>query len=326
MTIISKHHQRGTAATEFMLALPFFLVLVFIIMEVSLMWVDKHFLRLAGFEAGRVFITSALENPCEDADLVRQARAVAGLRMAAVAPSVAEVFQTNRLEIKWDGFGQGIGAQIGGAAAHIIERLPAAMVLTELQCQYNSDSQIVDVNMTYRRTAKMPLVKHIIWGLYMIRNLGSDYFSMDSSYYDIEVKNPVAKPIGELRSVLTHWRSDVASAAAMLEAGGWGEDTSSWAMGWTQELDAGLNKAEQQIEDNLAATGKVVTAVIYAMPESLRLVPIRVTVSMRKSYYDRKGEEWKEGRAVAVAPFTSSGKDSPWYHWVRKIQDEVVDW
>lgn len=52
----SKKSRKGVAALEFLFAAPAFFVLVFFVIEIALIWNDRHLMRLAAYRAGKVVL------------------------------------------------------------------------------------------------------------------------------------------------------------------------------------------------------------------------------------------------------------------------------
>lgn len=105
-----RHKNAGIAAVEFLFAAPAFFILVFFVVEVALVWNDRHIMRLAAYKAARAVVKTrtsqnisnslcwveptagTAEDPTSpDAQVHIAARRAAAKVMATVTPSVTQL-------------------------------------------------------------------------------------------------------------------------------------------------------------------------------------------------------------------------------------------
>ena len=177
--------QRGAVAVEFLLVMPTFIFLCMLILELSLSLVDRHFMKLAAFEAARSYLTEPVENPCADgltdiekekASKIRtRAKRAAVLKMAAVSPSIISFLAGFGIDAKSAELGDFTtsGGPFTKAIAHLMVRIPTAWALTHVKCSYSSVDDSVTVDLTYLRAPEMPFVKHALWAVWVINEMNN---------------------------------------------------------------------------------------------------------------------------------------------------------
>ncbi len=166
--------QSGVAVVEFLFAAPAFFILMFFVIEIALVWNDRHIMRLAAYRSARAVIKARAEsvNPPNlcwkhpslggpiDPDFERVqtvARRSASKVMATVTPSVTQLLNILRLPATAIGtaVGQSFDASIEAksiasfaevddritsnpyvhAIVRMMKGLPAAWLFTDLRCE-----------------------------------------------------------------------------------------------------------------------------------------------------------------------------------------------
>lgn len=166
----SFNRGRGVAVVEFLFAAPAFFILVFFVVEIALVWTDRHIMRLAAYRAAKTVVKMRSEYPgpklCWGDDpgpndpgriILKASRRSASKVMATVTPSITQLMTMfgNPLDGKNiedllgfevnQAFGDGAsGADVLGrvgenpyvhAIFRMMKGLPAAWVFTELECK-----------------------------------------------------------------------------------------------------------------------------------------------------------------------------------------------
>jgi hypothetical protein len=166
----NKRNQGGQVIVEFLFAFPAFLLLALFVIELSLMWTDKHIIRLAAYDAARATLARVPHQglwadnaqPVEigylrdslcwqdqlaharDKDLRKAAVWAAARKTALIAPPFTGLIQS-----AFGLFGQDLdfldlsnvlggnqGTRFASAILGWVNGLPAALALTRLSCSY----------------------------------------------------------------------------------------------------------------------------------------------------------------------------------------------
>jgi hypothetical protein len=165
--------KRGVATLEFLFAAPAFFVLVFFVIELALIWNDRHLMRLAAYRSARAVIKTQAEtkpaptnlcwssSPSMPAETPRQQLVQAAARrsavkvMATVTPSVSQLMTSLGLGAGGQSFGKAVDLDIENnissklsvvansieknpyahAIIRMLKGLPAAWAFTEVECQ-----------------------------------------------------------------------------------------------------------------------------------------------------------------------------------------------
>ena len=167
----NRRARRGVAVVEFLFAAPAFFVLLFFVIEIALVWSDRHVMRLAAYRAARTVIKMRAETQSPGAALCwrlppnidpqsklifKKARRSASKVMSTVTPSITQLLTMfgnpvdgkaiekmigdDVLQVFGDGMpvGDGVSAVGKNPYVHAIFRmmkgLPAAWIMTDLQC------------------------------------------------------------------------------------------------------------------------------------------------------------------------------------------------
>lgn len=170
---LRNHSKHGVAVVEFLFAAPAFFILVFFVIEIALVWNDRHIMRLAAYRAARSVVKTRFTQPpgsdlCwkipeaggpedpKSREIHAAARRAASKVMATITPSVSQLLTMFRIPstgdqpagAPFDAFiTESTAAQFGSGAAsvtsnpyvHAIVRvmkgLPAAWIFTDLRCE-----------------------------------------------------------------------------------------------------------------------------------------------------------------------------------------------
>lgn len=350
--------KRGVAVTEFVIVFPTFLIFSLFVIEISLMWADRHVLRLAAFEAARALVTEAHmtdstgsvcwpENPQNQADqqlkdrLLSVAKTAAVNKVAIIAPTIT--YFAGQIP----GLGQGaatldnalsVGQTSTGRYLSAFKRFalawPMAWAMTTPKC--TESNGIVTINLEYQRAPRMPYVGSLLWAIRATGKLNSasqnvveininelDYYGLKTDLNVAQAATQIQAARQELKDSITimkdmDWDRLTGSdsplnglvAANMLDpifaANGAIDTYANTALGLVQQARSVVQKASP-----------IVTAIVYAVPENLRLVPMNVEIKMSKGLpgSGAPNRDW-EGRAFLVAPLTTG----IWNDWTQKMQ------
>ncbi len=202
---IPHHRERGVAVVEFLFAVPAFLILVFFVVELALMWTDRHVMRVAAYRAVRTLIKirteqgqTAAAQLCwdetatdggteENKAAMQRPRRAATKVMSMVTPTIGQMLggfgQSNSSALEsglTQPFQAGFAALMSNAEdqdfirplMRLIKGIPSAWYLTKLSCKsmpYGmNNAPGVEITLTYYRSAKMPFVGQLLWILYFL--------------------------------------------------------------------------------------------------------------------------------------------------------------
>ena len=160
--------QRGSVGFEFVLTMPLFLLIVFVVLEISFCWVDRYLLRLGTFEAARVVtliddFSACTEESCEcSEEALKKAEYRLALRLAN---SAAELNAKVTKKILGD---QGGGSEPLSQSSprlaqmasfgRFVAGIPTAALLSQItQCQFVPRENAVRMQTRYHRPVKVPL-------------------------------------------------------------------------------------------------------------------------------------------------------------------------
>lgn len=327
------NRMQGQVAVEFLIVLPAFLFVILISLEFAFMYIDRHFVRYAAYEAGRVYVGAFDGAVCSQSQN-NLARHAAVSKIAAIAPPVSRFageFGLN-LRVPSPSLGQN-GLSL--AAKHLFERYGPAYALTHVKCRPVSDRS-VEVEVVYFRSARMPFVKHVLWALHVMKefnqfvhdqgldNLGR--FKLDRSYRNIYFD---PKQIGagtnalavqsQMTKILNYGQQLNLNLSQLSGALSQAQMFQNDVQQKVNEITTSANQQINQISGDLNDQITVVNALIYAIPESLRLVPLRVKIRMQRPLVDRFDDaEWR-GQAFGVADFSRAPLDENWREWAINL-------
>lgn len=170
----SKQGRSGIAALEFLFAAPAFFILVFFVVEIALIWNDRHMMRLAAYRAARSVVKSRADIPSngglcwtvpqtgtpetpENKKIHAAAKRASAKVMSTVTPSVTQLmtmlgvggtatgtpagfsFESAIEQSITSEFGSTVDTIANNPYVHALTRmmkgLPAAWAFTSLKCQ-----------------------------------------------------------------------------------------------------------------------------------------------------------------------------------------------
>lgn len=356
-------NKQGSAIVEFMVVFPAFLFICLFVIEISLIWVDKHFLKIASFEAARSLITEEGNNPCDpnvagSADNLTRAKRAATLKVAAISPSLSKLVAEAGLKIQMPQVltRPDTNSTLFNAFMHLMVRLPSAYALTQVECTVLDDNSL-KVNLTYWRSARMPFVRDAIWASYVLIFLnkkiaqsglgGLVQFSLDDLYHNIQIDpKSVQANLPSTPFVKDAIKSALGGMAGMnLDFGKASEILSQlpqidgFDMGYfdlSNRVSEFVNKPWEKnlLKDGLNSQSRVLTSIVYAMPEILRLIPLHAETRLTRFKVDNADDPWDDGYAFLIAPFntknikgtSSDGGDHNWRHWALGMSQDFGHW
>jgi len=350
--------KRGVAVTEFLIVFPTFLIFSLFVIEVSLMWADRHVLRLAAFEAARALTveahisqsTSSMcwpEHPQHQADRDLKKKILAVAKTAAVnkVAIIAPTFTYFAGQIP--GLGQGANALDAALSANqsasgrylsgfkrFVLAWPMAWAMTSPKC--SETDGIVTINLEYQRAPRMPYVGGLLWAIRATSKINQ--VTDDVVTFEIDERNyyGVRSDLnaGQAESKIEAARNELKDSVAIMKHMDWerltGNDNPLVGLVSVDDLDpifaadgiidSYANTALNLVQEARSIVQKaspIVTAMIYAVPENLRLIPMNVEVSLSKGLPGNgNGNRNWDGRAFLVAPLTVE----PWSKWTQKLQ------
>jgi len=366
----TKHHdQTGAAAVEFLLVMPTFFFLCMLILELSLSLVDRHFMKLAAFEAARSYMTETSGNPCaegqtdaeksESRKIRNRAKRAAALKMASVSPSIVGFIHNLGININTtavNGFANSSGP-FAKAISHLLVRLPSAWALTHVKCSFDPIDEAVTVDLTYLRAPEMPFVKHALWAVWVINEMNSALmaggidglmrFDLGQHYFGVYGSSPAIETMKQRFGDLKNKINDTISGAAQLGVGlheaattlsgipGFNETFGTYFASASTAYTNAVAKSGADLNSGLSAIGtaidngtapiqqalddqsKLLSSIVYATPEALRLIPMKSSVRLTRSRVARSADPWTDARAFLVAPFSTPNAENGWRDWAR---------
>lgn len=252
------------AAVEFLFAAPAFFIVVFFVVEIALIWNDRHIMRLAAYRAAKsvvktrgdlapngghlCWIPTSGPPSADDQKVKDNARRAAVKIMALVTPSIEQL-----LPSFGSSAGSAISTQINSdpalattattagtdymhAILRVMKGLPAAWIFTELDCK-DVSPDMVEVTVTYNRSAKMPYIGNVMWALHEIAKLGSGavpggtpgggpsdgntgYFRIDPLTYGLEIGVNLSSPavIADVKAQILKIVADLGTSSGATNA------------------------------------------------------------------------------------------------------------
>lgn len=338
---------------EFAIVFPLFIFVTMLTFELSLMWVDKHFMRYAAFEAARTLVLSDKTDPCNDPHEIKKAMKRVSLKMASITPPIQHFSSMLGLNLGTSVSSVSTGFLPGmkQAIERIVTRYPTAYALNSIEkCHWDSATSSVEVTLTYLRAPRVPFVKHAIWLVYGITELNKQApqvagskvveLSLGENFATIDGSSPLLTNFSNKLTIIKNNISTTLQKAKELElnitqistalsssAGITGAFSSilspsltgsaSGVLGVISKVQSDIQTAQSSINDQ----AKVLSAVMYAVPEKLRFIPMSVTVRLTKPKYTQQGKDWDDGKAFLVAPFVDS-KAANWREWATNMSQQ----
>lgn len=374
--------KRGSVVVEWVIVFPTFLFLCLLVIEMSMMWTDRHIVNLAAYEAARTLaIQDVAGKSCDDARAMKSAERAAVFKVAMIAPSPAYFLRgllepnqfTSEVSAAERQIDEKFGkTRLGTALKRQVLGIPSAYALTSLTCYEDADGYI-NVDVRYLRAPKMPFVGGALWATSVFQsiqkfNIGEtssvgDFlqFELDEYYFGAKVRSPaIEKFRNKYQTVKSGIKDSVDGAAGLgvkltdlaslvrslpggseignifARAGTAATDASRTASDKLNAVSTPIDNTLKSIEKSLNDHSSVLTAMIYQVPASLRLIPMHATVRLKKDFADRRDDEdWTDGKAFLVAPFavTDEAKsNSPsedtldlWTTWAKGLSSSSID-
>jgi hypothetical protein len=354
--------KRGVAATEFLIVFPTFLIFSLFIVEVSLMWSDRHVLRLAGFEAARALVTEAHlagtpdsvcwpVNPQHQQDrdrrdrLLSVAKTAAANKIAIIAPTLTffagqlpGLGQAASAVDATLSAGQSVTGRYLGAVKRFVLAWPMAYAMTSLKCSEQAD--MVTVSLEYQRAPRLPYVGSLLWAIKSTQKLNSTTGGIveigvnNHDYYGITTDVEIPQALARANAARTELQDTIRIMKNMSWEQISGATSPLNGLVSASLLDPVFNSGgavDRYLDSALGAVGTargfinragpVATAIVYAVPENLRLIPMKSEVRLSKGLPANgdPNRPWT-GRAFLVAPLTT-GDDIAWSQWTQKMQE-----
>lgn len=350
--------KRGVAVTEFVIVFPTFLIFSMFVIEISLMWADRHVLRLAAFEAARALVIEAHvtdssssvcwpENPRNQSEkllkdrLISVAKTAAVNKVAVIAPTITyfagQIPGLRQGAAALDSalnVGQSSTGRYLAAFKRFVLAWPMAWAMTTPKC--SESNGIVTINLEYQRAPRMPYVGSLLWAIRATSKINDttqgviDVNINELDYYGLRTDLNVAQATAQIESA----RHELKDSISIMKNMDWDRLTGSDSplnglvsahvldpmFAANGIIDTYANTAlglVQQARSIVQKASPIVTAIVYAVPENLRLVPMNVEVKMSKGLPGNgtPNRGW-QGRAFLVAPLTTG----IWNAWTQKMQ------
>jgi hypothetical protein len=302
--------EHGSVIVEFVLVFPAFLILCLFTLEVSLMWADKHVMRLAAFEAARVVSAADLPyheddgtvvtDPCQASGIMRSAYQAAVRRMAIVTTPfsiyVAKL-KTGVLKGVLGGVPSLPSVPGNTALARLVERWPTAVALTRVHCAYDDHTGLVSMDIVYHRIPATPIVDRVMWMLHQLSSQRGRIvdFDLDPLFFTVDGRLRTPNAVAEAK------REIVAALGKLKDVGAGPEQGADFLAGVPgashvfQSLPvmpdavgvfaAGVaGVTEARIQSFVTAYARLLTGVYLAVPDALRTVPLRTSVVMARRF------------------------------------------
>lgn len=352
--------RRGVAVTEFLIVFPTFLIFSMFVIEVSLMWSDRHVLRLAAFEAARALVTEAQvnetyqsvcwpENPNSNEERSRRehlmsvAKTAAANKIAMIAPTVtffsAQVpglaGAANAVDSALGG-SQTVGGRYLAALKKFVLAWPMAWAMTTPTC--HESNGMVTVHLRYYRAPRMPYVGSLLWAIKASQSINDATGGIIELGFDNIDHYGLSLDLspGAAVAAITAARQELQDTVHIMQDMDWEHITaanspinglvSASLLDPIFSSNGALDRYTDQALGMIGAARAIVrqaspiaTAVVYAMPDNLRLIPMDVEVSLSAGIPSNgdPNRPWN-GRAFLVSPLTEGGE--AWGKWTQNMQ------
>lgn len=344
--------QRGTVTVEMVIVFPTFLFLCFLVIELSMMWTDRHILNLAAYEAARTLAIQGIEgDSCGDAAAMKKAERAAVFKVAMVAPSPAYFFHgllssnqfTGALDQAEGALDSALGTtRIGAAIKRQMLGIPAAYALTSITCREDADG-FIEIDARYLRAPKMPFVGGALWATFVLHRINESgigsflKFDLDQYYFGAKAKSPLLNEFKNKYETVKDGIKDAVDGAAGLgveltgladlvsslpggaqlgqvfsQAGGKVTSASAAVSAQIDATTAPVDAAIGTIEKSLNDHTKVLTAMIHKVPTSLRLIPMHAKVRLKKTFEDRRGDAEWDNGQAFLVAPFTAGNPESW--------------
>lgn len=306
-----QERQSGSVIVEFILVFPAFLILCLFTIEVSLMWADKHIMRLAAFEAARVLVSADLpyyeadgtrqDDPCKASGVMQPAYQAAIRRMAIITTPLQIYIAKMKSGVLEGLVGQTpslpkLGA--GPALLRLIERWPTAVIQTKLDCTFDSNTGLVRVELRYDRIPATPIIDRVMWMLSKLQEQSSSAFEfdLDPLFFTVDgryrthgsvaaAKKAIADSLATIKDLglapeqASDFLAGVPGAAHIFA------NIPSMPVGISSFIEPLGSAADARIQAIVTTYSRILTAVYLAVPDAMRTVPIRTNVELARTFY-----------------------------------------
>jgi hypothetical protein len=312
---LNTQNTRGMAATEFILTVPVFLLLILLCFEFTLMQVDRHVFFNALVSSSRLLLSEATstkgafisdqvvqpltlstELTCSPA-LHERVHHHLAYRMSSVAPGADEFL--NGLSMGNIKINLNIPAEVSSFLGTSVTRMvsgymPALMLVKVDQCTVNS--QGVHLAATYQRMPRMPFAGTVVWALYKLSQLnsasnGALHFELDSNFFGVKVHSPaiadaqkrtveIVETMNKANFGLSELSRAITNDPLLKEyAGEFTSQVSTQVSNFTQPIidDSAkeLLKGLDDVQKQIQQQSQLVTQMLYFIPQSFRVVPMQ---------------------------------------------------
>jgi len=307
----SLRSRQGSVMVEFLVVFPLFLLLAMFTIEISLSWVDRHIMKLAAYEAARIYIAAPetdwtdgtpQTDPCLFESTAAKAKQAALRKMAIITPPISYFGRrlTNNSNLNFGGSIPGID-QLPSALVRVLTRWPTAAISTSVDCTYNANTKTVSVKITYARAPQTPFVGPVIWAAYILAKVnpvnGNPIATLNNVFREVSAI--------DTQSALEPLRLQVAAALDTAENIGMNINQTANILNSIPGIEAifgtipqvpteiisqtqgTMESISNQIKATVGAESEVLTALVFGTPEALRRIPMSVTVDVSTIFSDR---------------------------------------
>ncbi|MCO4792378.1 MAG: pilus assembly protein [Bacteriovoracaceae bacterium] len=166
------NNEKGSTIVEFLFMFPIFILVCLFVLETSFSWSDKHVATLAAYEAARSLSLENLDSdPC-DGDQLQQARYTAIKRLASVAPTTGLVSTMLGKGSITDSFTEALGTStLSAPLKRLLQGFGTAALSTDVTCVFDTNTNQINLTLTYYRIPKLPLVGKAMFQAYALAEM-----------------------------------------------------------------------------------------------------------------------------------------------------------
>ena len=278
-------------------------------------------------------------------------------KMASVAPTATSLL--SKLGIPPMGLGVDSGF---GRLARIANGYVPAFLLTSIEtCKISKNG--IELGARFFRSGKFPWAGNIVWSLWVMNQFFNSFFdkhkiigksvlhaTLDYNFFGISLSSPlvddiaskVRRKIKEIESKITKLKNMNLGADKIQKF--LGKEIASWFRadkyigGVANAVNSKLEKAIGAINagmnllnTKLNSQSGLLTTIMYAIPDFLRVVPLRQTVYLTWEAQNIKNvnnELWS-GMNLLISPYMSNGDGENfelWEKWIKHLVTYNPDW
>ena len=338
--MIRRSKLRGAVAAEFVIVFPMFLAVIMIILEFSVMWKERHVLKLASFEASRSLMAEDSPAPCavgsSAADLqayekrLKRAEAAAELKTAVIAPRFTGFLQDASLPIPTSmkiKRSDGSAINLTGDLVKYGDKLISAKVLTSIECEQLNGA--IKVTTKFYRNGTFPFSRSIFWAIYSTNKMLQSLYTnttirpehvraqLGGDFFGIEVKSD---SLANASLMLNDLKAKATDVFNTLKNSGVDPSVVSSIEAATVSSVNSASSAISSVNGELDKVGALLTRIVYLVPEQFRLIP--VTSSVVRAMPKEEQGDW-DGKVFLVAPVhTSESGQKHWREWSRNLVEK----